>query len=205
MLIVTYISLPSFPAVPQDDCTQNRKCPLTNSTISLFSKLVLKNQIIINIRLLCNGYGNQFVSHILVITTCHSACFVMYSSSAQFKEHSFNNSRDICDWQLYCFSETTYDIITFLICIIQIHKNNSKNGKKNSKKENVILLYFQRAFQVSSNLFFHLIGTLIITTCKFMIALKILHVKSEFVTSTAATASHYRHTQVQVDCLLPPL
>ena len=147
MLIVTNISLPSFPAVPQDDCTQNRKCPLTNSTISLFSKLVLKNQIIINIRLLCNGYGNQFVSHILVITTCHSACFVMYSSSAQFKEHSFNNSRDICDWLLYCFSETTYDIITFLICIIQIHKNNSKTKKKILKRKMSFFYTFRGPFK----------------------------------------------------------
>ena len=52
MLIVTNIGLPCFPAVPPDDCTQNRKCSFTNSTISLFSKIVLKNKIILYIRLL---------------------------------------------------------------------------------------------------------------------------------------------------------
>ena len=36
----------------------------------------------------------------------------MYSPGAKFEEHRFN----ILDWVLYCFSETTYDIIkiTFL-------------------------------------------------------------------------------------------
>jgi len=43
MLIIQYLGLPCFPAVPPDDCTQNRKCSLTKSTISLFSKMVLKN------------------------------------------------------------------------------------------------------------------------------------------------------------------
>ena len=46
----------------------------------------------------------------------------MYISGAKFKEHCFNISRDIVDWVLYCFSETTYDVITFLICIIQKRK-----------------------------------------------------------------------------------
>ena len=40
----------------------------------------------------------------------------MYSSGAKFEEHRFNIFRDIVDWVLYCFSETSYDIImiTFL-------------------------------------------------------------------------------------------
>ena len=46
----------------------------------------------------------------------------MYSSGAKFKEHCLNISRDILDWVLYYFSETTYDVITFLICIKQKRK-----------------------------------------------------------------------------------
>ena len=33
----------------------------------------------------------------------------MYSPDAKFEEHRINISRDILDWVLYCFSETTYD------------------------------------------------------------------------------------------------
>ena len=36
----------------------------------------------------------------------------MYSPDAKFEEHRFNISRDILDWVLYCFSKTTYDVIT---------------------------------------------------------------------------------------------
>ena len=36
----------------------------------------------------------------------------MYSPDAEFEEHCFYISRDILDWVLHCFSETTYDIIT---------------------------------------------------------------------------------------------
>ena len=45
---------------------------------------------------------------------CHFASFVMYSPDAKFEEHRLNISRDILDWVLYCFSETTYDVITLL-------------------------------------------------------------------------------------------
>ena len=38
----------------------------------------------------------------------------MYSPDAKFEEHRFNISRDILDWVLYYFSETTYDVITLL-------------------------------------------------------------------------------------------
>ena len=38
----------------------------------------------------------------------------MYSPDAKFEEHRFNISRDILDWVLYCFNETTYDTITLL-------------------------------------------------------------------------------------------
>ena len=38
----------------------------------------------------------------------------MYSPDAKFEEHRFNISRDILDWVLYCFSETTYGVITVI-------------------------------------------------------------------------------------------
>ena len=43
----------------------------------------------------------------------------MYITGAKFEEHCFNISGVILDWVLGCFSGTTYDVITFLICIIQ--------------------------------------------------------------------------------------
>ena len=46
----------------------------------------------------------------------------MLVSGAKFEEHCFNISRDISDGVLYCFNGTTYDVITFLICIIQKRK-----------------------------------------------------------------------------------
>ena len=47
----------------------------------------------------------------------------MYISGAKFEEHcSSNISGDIPDWVLYCFNGTTYDVIIFLICIIQKRK-----------------------------------------------------------------------------------
>ena len=43
----------------------------------------------------------------------------MYISGATFEEYSSIISGDILDWLLYCFRETSYDVITFLVCIIQ--------------------------------------------------------------------------------------
>ena len=40
--------------------------------------------------------------------------FVMYSSDAKFKEQCSSISGDILDWVLHQFSETTFDVITFL-------------------------------------------------------------------------------------------
>ena len=63
---------------------------------------------------------------------CHFPSFRMLVSGAKFEEHCFNISRDIRGWVLYCFSGTTYDIITFLICIIQKRKylHNEKDIPK---------------------------------------------------------------------------
>ena len=51
----------------------------------------------------------------------HFLSLVIYISGAKFEEQLFNISRDILDWVLHCFSGTTgtYDVIAFLICIIQ--------------------------------------------------------------------------------------
>ena len=46
----------------------------------------------------------------------------MYISGEKFEEHCSNISGDIPVWVLYCFSETTYDVSTFLICIMQKRK-----------------------------------------------------------------------------------
>ena len=67
----------------------------------------------------------------------------MHISGAKFEEHSFNISKDICGWVLYCFSGTIYDVITFLICIMQKRKY-LYNEKRYSRKENAILLYFEK-------------------------------------------------------------
>ena len=70
----------------------------------------------------------------------------MYIFGAKFEEHSSNISRDIVDWVLYWFSGTIYDVITFLICIIQ-KRNYLYYEKRYSKKENAVLLYFEKAFK----------------------------------------------------------
>ena len=68
----------------------------------------------------------------------------MYSPDAKFEEHRVNNSRDILDWVLYCFIETTYDIITLLY--LQKRKY-LKNKNRYCKKKNAICLYFERPFK----------------------------------------------------------
>ena len=50
---------------------------------------------------------------------CHSVSYVMYISGAKFEEHCSNISGGVRDSVCYCSSGTTYDVITFLICIIQ--------------------------------------------------------------------------------------
>ena len=46
----------------------------------------------------------------------------------------------------HCLSVTIYNVITFLICIIQ-KCDISKTKKRYSKKENTILLYFEKPFK----------------------------------------------------------
>ena len=59
----------------------------------------------------------------------------MHISGAKFEEHYSNISRDIVDWLLYCFSGAIYDVITFLICIIQKRKYLYKEKKIFKKRK----------------------------------------------------------------------
>ena len=59
----------------------------------------------------------------------------MYSSGAQFEDHCSNISVHILNSVFYRFSGTIYDVITFLICIIQ-KREYLWNEKRYSKKEN---------------------------------------------------------------------
>ena len=43
----------------------------------------------------------------------------MYIAGAKFEEHCFNISKVILNWVLCWFNGTIYNVITFLICIIQ--------------------------------------------------------------------------------------
>ena len=70
----------------------------------------------------------------------------MYIAGAKFEEHCLNISRAILDWVLCCFSGTTYDVITFLICIIQ-KREYLQNEKRYAKKEKAILLYSKKPFK----------------------------------------------------------
>jgi len=59
---------------------------------------------------------------------------------------------------LCCFSGTTYDIITYLICIIQKHEY-LQNEKRYAKNENAILLYSEKPFKQAA-IIFYFISTL---------------------------------------------
>ena len=50
---------------------------------------------------------------------CHFVSFVMYISGAKCEEHCSNITGDMLDSVFCCSSEMNYDVITFLICIIQ--------------------------------------------------------------------------------------
>ena len=89
---------------------------------------------------------------------CHSASFVMYIAGAKFEEHCLNISRVVLDWMFCYFSGTTYDVITFLICIIQ-KLEYLQNEKRYAKKENAILLYSEKPFKPAA-IIFYFMGTL---------------------------------------------
>ena len=82
----------------------------------------------------------------------------MYIAGAKFGEHCLNISRVTLDWMLCCFSWTTYDVITFLICIIQ-KREYLQNEKRYSKTENAILLHSEKPLKQAA-IIFYFIGTL---------------------------------------------
>ena len=82
----------------------------------------------------------------------------MYIADAEFEEHCLNIARVVLDWMLCYFSGTTYDVITFLICIIQ-KLEYLQNEKRYAKKENAILLYSEKPFKLAASIFYF-IGTL---------------------------------------------
>ena len=53
-------------------------------------------------------------------SSCHFVSFVMYISGTKFEDHCSKISGDILNSVFYQFSGTIYDVITFLICKIQI-------------------------------------------------------------------------------------
>ena len=68
---------------------------------------------------------------------------------AKFQVHCLNNSRDIVYLVFTTFQLQYYDIITDLICIIEV--NISKTKKNIFQKEKRHSSIFWKAFQISSN------------------------------------------------------
>ena len=77
---------------------------------------------------------------------CHFVSFVMYIFGAKFEDHCSDISGDILNSIFYRFSGTIYDVITFLICIIQKREYLLKR-KKIFQKENATLFYFEKPFK----------------------------------------------------------
>ena len=65
---------------------------------------------------------------------------------AKFQEHCSNISRDIVYSVFYHFSGKQYDVITYLICILE-KRQYPYNKKRYFKKKNAILLYFKWSFK----------------------------------------------------------
>ena len=76
----------------------------------------------------------------------------MYISGAKFEDHCFNISRDILDWVLHGFSGTIYDVITFLICIIQ--KRKFLYAKKDIPKRKTPFFFTLKSLSNKQQLFF---------------------------------------------------
>ena len=63
---------------------------------------------------------------------CHFTSFLMFISGAKFEGYCSNVSRDIHDSVFYHFNYRVYNVIIFLICIIQ--KHNISRKKKDIPK-----------------------------------------------------------------------
>ena len=81
----------------------------------------------------------------------------MSITGAKFEDHCFNISADILDSVFYYLSGTIYDVIPFLICIIQ-KREYLWNEKWFSKKENAIRLDSENPFKWAA-IIFYFIGT----------------------------------------------
>ena len=63
---------------------------------------------------------------------------------AKFEEQCSIISRDILDSVFYCSSGTIYDVITFLIYIIQKRKSVSRTNNDIPKRKTPFLFYFEK-------------------------------------------------------------
>jgi len=71
----------------------------------------------------------------------------MYIAGAKFEGKCLNISRVILDLMLCCLIGTTFDVIAFLICIIQ-KREYPQNEKRYAKKEKAILLHLSNRRQL---------------------------------------------------------
>ena len=84
---------------------------------------------------------------------CLSVSFVMHIFGAKFEEHCPNISRDILDSVFYCSNgPTTYDVITFLICIIQ--NVNFSRTKKDIPRRETPFFFTLKSLSNKKKLFF---------------------------------------------------
>ena len=78
---------------------------------------------------------------------CHFSSFLMYISGTKFEEHCLNIPRDILDSVFYHFSCSVYNVITFLICIMQKRGMNAPFFcilKSLSKKQQLFFISWAR-------------------------------------------------------------
>ena len=85
---------------------------------------------------------------------CLSVSFVMHTFGAKFEEHCSNISRDILDSVFYCSNGTNYDVITFLICIIQKRILNFSRTKKDIPRRETPFIFTLKSLSNKQQLFF---------------------------------------------------
>ena len=76
----------------------------------------------------------------------------MNISGVKFEEHCFPISRDILYSVFYHLNCEPHDVLTYLICVMQKPQYLS-NEKTYSKKENTILIFFEKVFNNQQLLF----------------------------------------------------
>ena len=90
---------------------------------------------------------------------CHFVSFVMHISGVKFEEHFCNISRDILGSVIYCLSEDIYDVITFLICIIQKCQYLSNEKGSDSKRKTPLFFILKSLSKKQQSFCFYSIGT----------------------------------------------